>query len=120
MDMLLTTTHSVEGLRIVRHHGLVMGETVYGANVFRDIFASIRDFVGGRSGAYEEVLRTARDEATREMMEQAARLGANAIVGVEISTGSLGARGAMLHVAVTGTAVTIEGGAGVSPAPWGR
>jgi uncharacterized protein YbjQ (UPF0145 family) len=118
-DLLLTTTHAVEGARVVRHHGLVMGEVVYGANIFRDLFASIRDVVGGRAGAYEEVLRTARDQATEEMMAQARAMGANAIVGVEINAGSLGARGAMLHVTITGTAVTIEGGA-VSPAPWGR
>ena len=75
--MLVTTTPIIEGKRIIRYYGIVSGETIIGANVFRDFLAGIRDFVGGRSGAYEEVLRQAKDTAIREMEEQAARLGAN-------------------------------------------
>ena len=80
--MLVTTTPIIEGKRIIRYYGIVSGETIIGANVFRDFLAGIRDFVGGRSGAYEEVLRQAKDTAIREMEEQAARLGANAVIGV--------------------------------------
>ena len=80
--MLVTTTPIIEGARITRYYGIVSGETIIGANVFRDLFASIRDIVGGRSGAYEEVLRKGKETALREMQEQAAALGANAVVGV--------------------------------------
>ena len=76
--MLVTTTPTIEGGRITRYYGIVSGETIIGANVFRDFFASIRDVVGGRSGSYEEVLREAKDIALREMQEHAKALGANA------------------------------------------
>ena len=106
--MLVTTTHIIEGKRIIRYYGIVSGETIIGANVFRDFLAGIRDFVGGRSGAYEEVLRQAKDTAIREMEEQAARLGANAVIGVDLYYETVGGSGSMLMVTATGTAVTIE------------
>lgn len=82
--MLLTTTNIVEGKRVTRYFGIVSGETIIGANVFRDIFASIRDIVGERSGSYEKVLREAKDTALREMQEQAQNMGANAVIGVDL------------------------------------
>ena len=106
--MLVTTTPIIEGKRIIRYYGIVSGETIIGANVFRDFLAGIRDFVGGRSGAYEEVLRQAKDTAIREMEEQAARLGANAVIGVDLDYETGGGSGSMLMVTATGTAVTIE------------
>ena len=106
--MLVTTTPIIEGKRIIRYYGIVSGETIIGANVFRDFLAGIRDFVGGRSGAYEEVLRQAKDTAIREMEEQAARLGANAVIGVDLDYETVGGSGSMLIVTATGTAVTIE------------
>ena len=106
--MLVTTTPIIEGKRIIRYYGIVSGETTIGANVFRDFLAGIRDFVGGRSGAYEEVLRQAKDTAIREMEEQAARLGANAVIGVDLDYETVGGSGSMLMVTATGTAVTIE------------
>ncbi|TDR94931.1 YbjQ family protein [Enterovirga rhinocerotis] len=106
--MLVTTTPSVEGRRITAYHGIVSGEAVLGANFVRDWFASIRDIVGGRSGSYEKVLRGARDEALRDMQEEALRLGANAIVGVDIDYGAVGAKESMMMVTATGTAVTIS------------
>ena len=106
--MLVTTTPIIEGKRIIRYYCIVSGETIIGANVFRDFLAGIRDFVGGRSGAYEEVLRQAKDTAIREMEEQAARLGANAVIGVELDYETVGGSGSMLMVTATGTAVTIE------------
>lgn len=106
--MLVTTTPIIEGKRIIRYYGIVSGETIIGANVFRDFLAGIRDFVGGRSGAYEEVLRQAKDTAIREMEEQAARVGANAVIGVDLDYETVGGSGSMLMVTATGTAVTIE------------
>lgn len=82
--MLTTTTPNIEGKRITRYYGIVSGETIIGANLFRDLFASVRDIVGGRSSSYEEVLRKAKDTALREMEEQAMRLGANAVIGVDL------------------------------------
>lgn len=104
--MLLTTTSVIDGGRITRYYGIVSGETIIGANVFRDLFASIRDIVGGRSKAYEEVLREAKDTALREMKEQAAALGANAVVGVDLDYETV--NGSMLMVTASGTAVTVE------------
>jgi uncharacterized protein YbjQ (UPF0145 family) len=105
--MLITTTPNVEGHRITAYHGIVSGEAILGANVFRDFFASIRDFVGGRSGAYERVLGEARDAALNEMAESARRLGGNAVIGVDLDYGAIGASESMLMVTATGTAVTI-------------
>lgn len=106
--MLVTTTPVIEGKRIIHYYGIVSGETIIGANVFRDFLAGIRDFVGGRSGAYEEVLRQAKDTAIKEMEEQAARLGANAVIGVDLDYETVGGSGSMLMVTATGTAVVIE------------
>lgn len=103
--MLLTTTNTIEGKRITRYYGIVSGETIIGTNVFRDLFASIRDFVGGRSGSYEKVLRKAKDTALREMEEQACSLGANAVIGVDLDYETVGDSGSMLMVTAAGTAV---------------
>jgi len=104
--MIRTTTNNLEGKKIVTYHGIVAGETIIGANIFRDFFASIRDIVGGRSGAYEEVLREGRETALREMEEKAARVGANAVIGIDIDYETVGR--SMLMVSVSGTAVTFE------------
>lgn len=106
--MLSTTTPSLEGKRIVKYYGIVTGETIIGANLFRDLFASIRDIVGGRSSAYEEVLRQAKDTALREMEDQAFRMGANAVVGVDLDYETVGGNGSMLMVTASGTAVRVE------------
>lgn len=103
--MLVTTTSTLEGRLIARYCGIVSGETIIGANVFRDFMASIRDFVGGRSGSYEEVLREARETALREMEEQARQMGANAVIGVDLDYETVGGNGSMLMVTATGTAV---------------
>lgn len=108
MNMLVTTTPSIEGRRITRYYGIVSGETIIGANLFRDFFASIRDIVGGLSGSYEEVLREAKETALREMQEQAAALGANAVIGVDLDYETVGESGSMLMVTAAGTAVSIE------------
>ena len=104
--MIRTTTNNLEGKRIVTYHGIVTGETIIGANIFRDFFASIRDIVGGRSNAYEEVLREARETALKEMEEKAARAGANAVIGVDLDYETVGQ--SMLMVSVSGTAITYE------------
>ena len=106
--MLATTTPTIEGKRITKYYGIVTGATIIGANLFRDFFASIRDIVGGRSGSYEEVLRQAKDTALREMQDQAALLGANAVVGVDLDYETVGDSGSMLMVTASGTAVRIE------------
>lgn len=106
--MIITTTPTIEGKRIVAYHGIVSGETIVGANFMKDFFAGIRDIVGGRSGSYEKVLRKAKQTAMQEMQEQARETGANAVVGVDFDYETVGASGSMLMVTVTGTAVTIE------------
>jgi uncharacterized protein YbjQ (UPF0145 family) len=106
--MIITTTPTVEGRRITSYRGIVSGEAILGANVFRDFFASIRDVVGGRSGSYERVLRDGRDTALREMIDEAERLGAHAIVGVQLDYGALGANEGMMMVTANGTAVTLD------------
>ncbi len=103
--MLVTTTHNIEGKQIKHYIGLVNGEAIIGANFVKDIFAGIRDVVGGRSGAYEQSLREAKSIAIKEMMEQATRLGANAIVGVDLDFQTIGSNGSMLMVSANGTAV---------------
>jgi uncharacterized protein YbjQ (UPF0145 family) len=105
--MIITTTNTIEGQRITAYLGLVTGEAILGANVFRDFFASVRDIVGGRSGAYEKVLRSARDEAVQEMMAEAKSLGANAVVGVDLDYEVIGKEGSMLMVCASGTAVKL-------------
>lgn len=104
--MLVTTTPNIEGRKIREYRGLVAGEAILGANVFRDFFASVRDIVGGRAGAYERVLNDARETAVAEMMERARDLGCNAIVGVDIDYETI--RAGMLMVSATGTAVMVE------------
>jgi uncharacterized protein YbjQ (UPF0145 family) len=106
--MLLTTTPSIEGRRIVAYHGVVSGETILGANFFRDLFASVRDMVGGRSGSYEKVLRSGREAALADMADEARRLGANAVIGVDLDYGAVGTNESMMLVTATGTAVTLE------------
>ena len=103
--MIVTTTPSVEGRRITAYHGVVTGETIIGANIFRDLFAGIRDIVGGRSGAYEKELRKAREIAFKELGEQAKALGADAVVGIDIDYETVGKDASMLMVSVSGTAV---------------
>ena len=103
--MLLTTTNTIEGKEITQYFGIVTGETIIGANVFRDFFASIRDIVGGRAGSYEEVLRKAKDTALQEMSQQAAQLGANAVIGIDLDYETVGDTGSMLMVTAAGTAV---------------
>ena len=106
--MLVTTTHNVEGKRILEYKGIVAGEAILGANLFRDLFASIRDIVGGRSDSYEKVLSDARKTAVSEMTDKAAQLGANAVIGVDIDYETVGTNGSMLMVTAAGTAVRIE------------
>jgi uncharacterized protein YbjQ (UPF0145 family) len=103
--MIVTTTNSIEGHRIATYHGIVVGEAIMGANVVRDIFAGITDIIGGRSGAYESKLQDARDVALRELEEKAARIGANAVVGVDLDYEIVGQ--SMLMVSASGTAVTV-------------
>ena len=106
-EMIVTTTNGVEGHPARHYHGVVTGEVIVGANVFRDLFAGIRDLVGGRAGAYEDVLQRAREQALGEMRMRAAELGANAVIGVDLDYEVLGSGGSMLMVSATGTAVTI-------------
>ncbi len=104
--MLITTTPTFEGKSITQYHGLVTGEAILGANIFKDIMANIRDIVGGRSATYEKELRLAKDIAIKEMTEQALALGGNAVVGVDLDYETLG-QGGMLMVSASGTAVTV-------------
>ena len=103
--MIVSTTPSIEGRQIVEYLGIVTGETVIGANIFRDFMAGIRDIVGGRSSSYEEVLKEAKDTALREAIDDAIRLGANAVVGIDIDYETIGQ--SMLMVSVSGTAVRL-------------
>lgn len=102
--MIVTTTQSVEGKTITDYRGIVVGEAILGANVFRDIFAGITDIIGGRSGAYEESLAEARATALGELEERAAALGANAVVGIDLDYEVINN---MLMVSASGTAVTV-------------
>ena len=106
--MLLTTTNTVEGKRVVHYYGVVSGETIIGANIFRDFFASIRDIVGGRSSSYEQVLREAKATALKELQDEAAALGANAVIGIDLDYETVGGNGRMLMVTDSGTAVYLE------------
>jgi uncharacterized protein YbjQ (UPF0145 family) len=105
--MLVTTTPTVEGKPIKQYLGLVTGEAILGANVFKDLFAGLRDIVGGRAGAYERELRRAQEIALSEMQQTATSLGANAVVGVDLDYETVGQGGSMLMVTVSGTAVVI-------------
>ncbi len=104
--MIVSTTPSLEGHKITAYNGLVTGEAIMGANVFKDLFAGIRDIVGGRSAAYEAELEKARETAVQEMQERAARMGANAVVGVDLDYEVIGQNGSMLMVSASGTAVS--------------
>ena len=103
--MIVTTTPSIEGRAITTYHGVVTGETIIGANIFRDIFAGIRDIVGGRSGAYESALASARETALSEMQDRAREMGGNAVVGVDLDYEVINN---MLMVSASGTAVSIN------------
>lgn len=105
--MILTTTNTIETHQIKEYLGIVTGETIIGANIFKDFFAGIRDIVGGRSSSYEGVLRKAKDTAIKEMQEQAQRLGANAVIGIDLDYETVGSNGAMLMVTASGTAVRL-------------
>ena len=104
IEMIVTTTQSVEGYQIATYHGVIAGEAILGANVFRDLFAGITDIIGGRSGAYEASLGEARETALRELEERAAAIGANAVVGVDLDYEVINN---MLMVSASGTAVTL-------------
>lgn len=106
-EMLLTTTNTLDGKQISGYLGIVVGETILGANIVRDFMASITDIVGGRSAAYESSLREARDTAIQEMIQDAVSRGANAVIGIDIDYETIG-QGSMLMVSATGTAVRYE------------
>ena len=105
--MLITTTPSIDGQRITRYCGVVAGEAILGANIFKDLFAGIRDLVGGRSGPYERELQRARDIALEELRQRAQELGANAVVGIDLDYEVLGQGNGMLMVSASGTAVVV-------------
>ena len=106
--MIVTTTPTIDGRQIDEYLGIVTGEVILGANIFRDMFASIRDIFGGRSGAYEEVLERGRREAILEMVERGRSLGGDALVGVDLDYQVLGKNGSMLMISVNGTAVKLR------------
>ncbi len=106
--MIITTTHSIDGKPVREYLGIVMGESIVGAHIFRDIFAGIRDIVGGRAKGYEDALRGARQEALHEMAMHAQNLGADAVLGVDIDYEVVGNRGSMLMVTSAGTAVKLD------------
>lgn len=105
--MLITTTPTVEGKNITRYCGVVAGEAILGANLFKDLFAGIRDLVGGRSATYERELQKAREIALQELQERARELGANAVVGIDLDYEVIGQNGSMLMVSASGTAVVL-------------
>lgn len=105
--MVLSTTNNIDGKPIKDYLGIVTGETIIGANIFKDFFASMRDIVGGRSRSYEKVLREAKDIALKEMTENAIGLGANAVVGVDLDYETVGKGGGMLMVTASGTAIRL-------------
>ncbi|NLT49357.1 MAG: heavy metal-binding domain-containing protein [Ignavibacteria bacterium] len=106
--MIVTTTPNIEGKKVLKYLGLVSGEAILGANIFKDFFAGIRDIVGGRSEAYEKELREAKNIAIREMCDQATALGGNAVISVDLDYETLGQGGSMLMVSASGTAVILE------------
>ncbi len=106
--MILTTTHNIEGMKITKYLGIVSGEAILGANIFSDIFAGIRDIVGGRSASYEKELRKAREIAMREMSDEAKKIGGNAVISIDLDYETIGQGGTMLMVSANGTAVYIE------------
>jgi len=106
--MIVVTTNQLEGHRITRYIGIVTGEAIMGANIFKDLFAGIRDIVGGRSAAYENELQRAKEIALQELQSRASAMGANAVVAVDLDYETVGANGSMLMVSASGTAVVIE------------
>jgi uncharacterized protein YbjQ (UPF0145 family) len=106
--MIVTTTESIQGHNIREYKGIVSGEVIFGLNFVKDIFASVRDFVGGRSNTYEEAMIEGRMTAQREMEQRAAQMGANAIVGVSYGYETVGSNGSMLLISISGTAVVID------------
>lgn len=106
--MIISTTPGIEGRKISKYLGIVCGEAILGANIFKDVFATVRDIVGGRSATYEGELQKARDIALAELQQRAGAMGANAVVGVDIDYEVLGQNNGMLMVAVSGTAVVLE------------
>ena len=103
--MILSTTNTLENKPVTEYLGVVTGETIIGANIFKDIFAGIRDIVGGRAGSYERVLSEARENALEEMAAKAKELGADAVIGIDLDYETLGANGGMIMVTASGTAV---------------
>ena len=108
MKMIHTTTPTIEGRRISQYFGVVVGEAILGANIFKDFFAGVRDIVGGRSAGYERELGKAREIAFEELSERARELGANAVVGIDLDYEVVGKEGGMLMVSVSGTAVRVD------------
>lgn len=106
--MIVTTTSSIDGHNIIEYLGICTGEAIIGANIVRDVFANVRDIVGGRSGSYETIIRDGKDTAITEMKAQALQMGANAIVGVDLDYEVVGDRGSMLMVVASGTAVIVN------------
>lgn len=106
--VIVTTTPTVEGRPVKSYQGIVTGEAIMGANIFKDLFAGIRDIVGGRSATYERELRKARDLAIEELKQNAAAMGANAVVGVDLDYETVGTNASMLMVTVSGTAVVVQ------------
>ena len=108
MSVIVTTTPSVEGRKITSYQGIVTGEAIMGANIFKDLFAGIRDIVGGRSATYERELRRAREIAMEEIKTSAAEMGANAVVGIDLDYETVGTNASMLMVTISGTAVVVS------------
>ena len=108
--MIISTTNALQGRDVLEYKGIVTGEAILGTNIFRDIFAGIRDIVGGRSGSYEKVLREARETALAELEDEARKMGANAVIGVDIDYENIstGSSGSMLMVSASGTAVVVR------------
>src|SRR5574340_1172311 len=106
--MQLTTTPNIEGKRVTRYCGVIAGEAILGANLFKDLFAGIRDLVGGRSGTYEKELQRAREIALEELQQRARDLGANAVIGIDLDYEIMGKENGMLMVSASGTAVIVE------------
>jgi len=106
--MIRTTTTTLEGREIEEYLGVVIGEAILGANIFKDLFGAVRDIVGGRAGAYEDELGKARDIAFQEMEQEAVILGANAVIGIDIDYEVVGQNGGMMMVSVSGTAVKVK------------
>lgn len=105
--MITTTTHSIEGKLVLQYLGVVSAESIIGANIFKDLFAGIRDIVGGRSETYERVIEEARTNAMNEMVKKAQALGGNAVIGIDLDFETVGTSGSMLMVLATGTAVIV-------------